>query len=499
MGGTYLLRGPSGERLAMFKPLDEEQWAVNNPKGFVGAASGSHSVRVGECAAREVAACLLDHAHWARVPRTALVRITHPQPLFHGQPARCDKTGSLQAYVRHDFDASEHGAGAFPAAQVHRLGVLDLRLYNTDRHTGNILVACAGGPTGRGQDGPPATPGGSRWADDAVQLIPIDHGFCLPDALEAVYFEWLHWPQASLPFSADTLAYIQGLDGDADAALLARELPALPRSAGRLVQLTTAVLQRGAAAGLCLADIGALMSRPLVRIGEEPSAMEGWVEHALAAAAAGGGGEEEEAGGSPETRAALPPPARRSAQPVAVPTTLLRRASSLPTVHAPSGESASLEGGHDFSPASSTSPDAPATPAQQPPPGARDVARSAPRHFPPPRTPAPPARAGGARAGLSAALGRPPLPQPPPAPPPAPKAEGFAGVPEAQWRTFLRAFVAALDASLAEHPAVLRRGGAAARAGQLMTRGGTRVEAFGTSLGGGAWMADVVSRRRPAA
>jgi hypothetical protein len=28
------------------------------------------------------------------------------------------------------------------------------------------------------------------------ELIPIDHGFCLPEALESPYLEWLFWPQA---------------------------------------------------------------------------------------------------------------------------------------------------------------------------------------------------------------------------------------------------------------------------------------------------------------
>ena len=44
------------------------------------------------------------------------------------------------------------------------------------------------------------------------ELIPIDHGFCLPETLEAPYFEWLHWPQAMLPFSEEELAYIRRLD-----------------------------------------------------------------------------------------------------------------------------------------------------------------------------------------------------------------------------------------------------------------------------------------------
>eukprot|EP00983_Pelagomonas_calceolata_P006929 225876-Pelagomonas_calceolata.AAC.4 len=52
----------------------------------------------------------------------------------------------------------------------------------------------------------------SRIADAKYELIPIDHGFCLPETLEAPYFEWLHWPQAMLPFSEEELAYIKRID-----------------------------------------------------------------------------------------------------------------------------------------------------------------------------------------------------------------------------------------------------------------------------------------------
>ena len=302
----------------MFKPLDEEPFAPNNPKGFVGKALGapgvSRAVRVGEAAFREVAAFLLDHERFSRVPRTALVRIHHDLAAFHvntggstaaaaaaaapvvasmtvrtpsgagPRRAAVPKLGSLQVYVRHDYDASEHGTSRFPAVEVHRLGILDVRLYNTDRHTGNILV-CRPDVT---MPGTPATPAGGIAAaleGDGVELVPIDHGYCLPDALESVYFEWLHWPQASMPFSKDTLAYIDRLDGDADAQLLARELPCLRPGCGRLIQLTTRTLQAAAAAGLCLADIGGLLSRPVVRIGEEPSPVERLVESTLAALA----------------------------------------------------------------------------------------------------------------------------------------------------------------------------------------------------------------------
>lgn len=72
-------------------------------------------------------------------------------------------------------------------SDVHRIGILDLRLFNTDRHAGNMLVWCS-----------PASMA-SRWPCQHPELIPIDHGFCLPEALEPPYLEWLHWPQVRAP------------------------------------------------------------------------------------------------------------------------------------------------------------------------------------------------------------------------------------------------------------------------------------------------------------
>ena len=35
----------------------------------------------------------------------------------------------------------------------------------------------------------------ARLEYEALELVPIDHGFCLPEALEPPYFEWLYWGQ----------------------------------------------------------------------------------------------------------------------------------------------------------------------------------------------------------------------------------------------------------------------------------------------------------------
>ena len=362
LGGSYVFKGPAGESAAVAKPSDEEPLAPNNPKGFVGRALGDPglkpTVRVGEAGLREVAASLLDHGGFSRVPLTALAHVQHP--VFHvestglaGRPTSWrgapTKLVSLQEFVEHDSDAGDCGASGFPVEEVHRIGILDVRLFNTDRHSGNILIrqkkpaqpgrasspgggggggggeggegasprrrsaelirekaaplgaqrnasfacfteAAAGAGGGLGGAGSGATsardiihpaagaagagPRGGRLGESCVELVPIDHGFCLPETLEAAYFEWLHWPQSSMPFSEDSLDYIAGLDPRKDSKLLRQELPTLRTECLRVLEVSTTLLQRAAVAGLCLAEIGMLMSRPLVGLHEEPSELE---------------------------------------------------------------------------------------------------------------------------------------------------------------------------------------------------------------------------------
>jgi hypothetical protein len=58
-----MLRGPEKKTLAIFKPIDEEAFGPNNPRGHVGPF-GSTSFRAGvlsgESCVREAAAYLLD-------------------------------------------------------------------------------------------------------------------------------------------------------------------------------------------------------------------------------------------------------------------------------------------------------------------------------------------------------------------------------------------------------------------------------------------------------
>lgn len=270
LGGAYYFKNSKGEHVAIVKPTDEEPFAPNNPKGFAGKALGQpglkRSVRVGETGFREVAAYLLDYDHFAKVPPTVLVKVRHSifnlndgmigNKLQNGK--KVSKIASLQQFVPHDFDASDHGTSSFPVAAIHRIGILDIRIFNTDRHAGNLLV--------RKLDG------GGRFGQ--VELIPIDHGLCLPESLEDPYFEWMHWPQASIPFSEDELEYIRNLNPAHDSEMLRTELPMIREACLRVLILSTVFLQEAAAFGLCLAEIGEMMTREFRSEDEKPSELE---------------------------------------------------------------------------------------------------------------------------------------------------------------------------------------------------------------------------------
>eukprot|EP00252_Welwitschia_mirabilis_P027043 TRINITY_DN911_c0_g1_i1.p1 TRINITY_DN911_c0_g1~~TRINITY_DN911_c0_g1_i1.p1 ORF type:complete len:722 (-),score=149.56 TRINITY_DN911_c0_g1_i1:317-2482(-) len=276
LGGAYFFRNIRGENIAIVKPTDEEPLAPNNPKGFVGKCLGlpglKRSVRVGETGVREVAAYLLDHDHFAKVPPTVLVKISHSvfnvnsdvvsvtkPPIAPNPHQPVSKIASLQRFVFHDFDASDHGTSSFSVSAVHRIGILDVRILNTDRHGGNILVKTPGRDFSR-----------HAQVGDVLELVPIDHGLCLPETLDDPYFEWLHWPQSSLPFSDEELEYIDKLDANKDADMLRMELPMLRESSLRILVLCTIFLKVAAKSGLCLAEIGEMMSRDL----EEASELE---------------------------------------------------------------------------------------------------------------------------------------------------------------------------------------------------------------------------------
>jgi hypothetical protein len=253
-GGTYRLFGPDQEPVAMLKPCDEEAFAPQNPRAYVGPCGSPGFVQgtySATGASREVAAYILDHDHFAHVPGTAIVRARHANL---NNPLDTDvvwKAASLQEYVYSAGLAGDYSPTFFSKAAVHRIAILDIRLVNLDRNDGNLLVQ---GPSSGGTASPTAHNKGI--------LVPIDHGSCLPDAVGATAdsIVWMDWPQVRLPFADAELDYIEKLDVDKDVTMLSDVLH-IPDSCCRLAWAATRLLQIAAPHGWTAYDIGRVLYR----------------------------------------------------------------------------------------------------------------------------------------------------------------------------------------------------------------------------------------------
>ncbi|KAJ7952158.1 phosphatidylinositol 4-kinase gamma 4-like, partial [Quillaja saponaria] len=259
-GGTYFMQCSSGqEYVSVFKPADEEPMAVNNPRGLPISSNGEglkKGTKVGEGAVREVAAYILDHPRrglrlvsgealgFAGVPPTTIVQCLHKgfnHPEGYDHSSKDVKIGSLQMFMKNDGNCEDIGPGVFPVEEVHKITVLDIRMANADRHAGNILYR-------RGDQG-------------KTVLIPIDHGYCLPESFEDCTFDWLYWPQARQPYSRDTIDYINSLDAEQDIALLKYYGWDVPLECARILRISTMLLKKGVERGLTPFFIGSILCR----------------------------------------------------------------------------------------------------------------------------------------------------------------------------------------------------------------------------------------------
>ncbi|XP_020576427.1 phosphatidylinositol 4-kinase gamma 4-like [Phalaenopsis equestris] len=259
-GGVYFMKEGSGRKnVAVFKPIDEEPMAEKNPRGLTISLDGEglkRGTRVGEGALREVAAYILDHPAsgfrsflsdeqgFSGVPPTVMV-----QCLSGGMDDPFEtkdfKIGSLQMFVKNCGSCEDIGPRTFPVEEVHKIAVLDLRLVNTDRHAGNILF-CRDGEAGK------------------ISLVPIDHGYCLPEHFEDCTFDWLFWPQARHPFDSRTLDYIKSLDAEKDLALLKFYGWEPSPDCAQTFHISTMLLKKGAERGLTPFDIGSILCRETI-------------------------------------------------------------------------------------------------------------------------------------------------------------------------------------------------------------------------------------------
>ncbi|XP_047337576.1 phosphatidylinositol 4-kinase gamma 4-like [Impatiens glandulifera] len=251
-GGAYFIPDESGNNyVSVFKPIDEEPMAVNNPGSLPISIDGEglkKGTRVGEGALREAAAYILDHCHkkdglesigFSGVPPTTIVKCLHRG--FHHPDGIRVKIGSLQMFMENQGSCEDIGPGSFPVQEVHKISVLDIRMANADRHAGNILL--------------------QKDKSGQTRLIPIDHGYCLPDSFEDCTFEWLYWPQAKHAYNQETLEYIESLDAEADIALLKLHGWDMPIETARTLRISTMLLKKGAERGMTPFAIGNIMCR----------------------------------------------------------------------------------------------------------------------------------------------------------------------------------------------------------------------------------------------
>jgi hypothetical protein len=266
VNGTYFLKDKEGRKIAVFKPQDEEGASEHNPKlksrsaspkkgswvgtGGVTSSKVRKDFKVGEASYREVAAYLLDRKHhFYGVPNTCMVRIAYPT-------WKSEKIGSLQEFVMNDGASWDIGPSLFPVKEVHKIGILDIHIFNTDRHGGNILM--------------------SENDDGMYKLTPIDHGYSLPTSLDRAWFDWLTWPQSRVPFDEETKRYIASIDPDEDARMLRQYLP-IPDESIVIMRISTLLLKKGVQHNLTLSQIGMIASR---KQPEKPSVLEIMVEEA---------------------------------------------------------------------------------------------------------------------------------------------------------------------------------------------------------------------------
>jgi len=100
------------------------------------------------------------------------------------------KHGSLQEFVEYNDVVGNLGSHQFEVSEVHKVGILDLRILNCDRNEANILVVkkLISGPKGTVK---------------TTNLIPIDHGLAFPDNFEIYEYQivWMGYKQSQVPFS----------------------------------------------------------------------------------------------------------------------------------------------------------------------------------------------------------------------------------------------------------------------------------------------------------
>lgn len=94
---------------------------------------------------------------------------------------------------------------------------------------------------------------------DALRLVPIDHGLIAPSSYCDPEWEWLAWPQSTIPFSAECRAYTASLNPTADARRTLHRLK--DHDAAELIWLLGTLLQHAVPLGYTPREIGTFCRR----------------------------------------------------------------------------------------------------------------------------------------------------------------------------------------------------------------------------------------------
>mmetsp|Transcript_2037 Transcript_2037/g.6101 ORF Transcript_2037/g.6101 Transcript_2037/m.6101 type:complete len:467 (+) Transcript_2037:171-1571(+) len=238
VSGTYFISDSSGNPVAVFKPIDEEAGQDANPLQVDLFDGCFHAFVLGECAYKEAAAYLLDHKMATGIPQTTIVTCVTPLETSNGLAA--NKTGAFQVFQDNIGDADDFGPALFPTENIQRIAAFDLRVLNSDRHGGNLLVV---------------------KNETEHRLVPIDHGYILPDrVVSPTWPVWMQWPQSKQPLSSSLTQCILDLDCDNEVHTLEEELGhSISAGSIRSLRIATAFLKKGVSLGMSMYAIGLLV------------------------------------------------------------------------------------------------------------------------------------------------------------------------------------------------------------------------------------------------
>lgn len=301
-GGVYFLKASSGEKIAVFKPNDEEQGMPSNPKGHSG--NGEEGLRPffrpGQGYIRETAAYLMDYKNFCQVPPTTIVHCEHScfyyPAMQNGLKQRMYlKVGSLQSFVHAGDTFEDISPSLIGTLELQKIALLDIRLLNCDRNSSNILAIRKAAPNTfhngtRCRRDSRSSSTGSYTSDeygmmscediefnpfqedevpsttsapvDMFELIPIDHGYCIPSRLQIDELDWIwfYCPQIAREVDPEIRRYVASLDIEQMMRDLEEQLK-IDVNSCFLLRLAHCVLVTGIAAGLTLFDIAQIVAR----------------------------------------------------------------------------------------------------------------------------------------------------------------------------------------------------------------------------------------------